>query len=342
MPPSALVRLGGELLSAVLDPTVVVPFNRLGFQLHRLGFREEDLDVDLSGRVCLVTGANSGLGFAAASALADLGAEVWLLCRDGARGRAALDAIRAGGARRDVRLARLDVSDLRDVRAFAAGERGALPERIDVLANNAGVLPAERTLTRDGLELTFATNVAGPFLLTRLLLPRLLAAGQGRILHVSSGGMYTAKLSTRDLDWTRRAKFDGVAAYAQTKRMQVVLTELLAERLAGTPVTVNAMHPGWAETPAVRSSIPRFHRVMAPFLRTPEEGADTLVWLAACRRLASSSGLFFFDRRAVRTHVVPWTREAPEERERLWALCCELTGVPAELEEGAKQPPRRR
>lgn len=305
-----------RLLDAVLDGTIVLSFDRAGYARHARRFRADDLKVDLAGRTALVTGPTSGLGRAAALGLARLGAEVVLLCRDAARGRALQRELRLATGSRHVGLELVDLADLGSVRAFA---RRCAPRRVDVLVHNAGVLPDERRLTPDGLELTWATNVAGPYLLTRLLLPRLKRAPQGRIVVVSSGGMYAQRLALDDLDWQQRP-FDGVKAYAQSKRAEVVLTELLAERLRGTRVTVNAMHPGWADTPGVRRSLPRFHRLMKARLRTPAQGADTIVWLAACARLEGESGRFWFDRQPVGTHLVPWTRETPAERQALLEL----------------------
>jgi NAD(P)-dependent dehydrogenase (short-subunit alcohol dehydrogenase family) len=209
------------------------------------------------------------------------------------------------------------MSDLASVREAAIAVAAA---PVDVLVHNAGVLPDERVETRDGLELTFATHVAGPFLLTRLLEERLAASPDGRVVWVSSGGMYTRRLTVDDPAWEERA-YDGVVAYAETKRAQVVLSEMFAARLAPRGVTVHAMHPGWADTPAVASSLPRFHFLTRPILRTRNEGADTVVWLAAADRAADETGAFWFDRRQRRTHLLPWTHEAPADREALWSLC---------------------
>ena len=312
----------GHALGRLVDPLIVPSFDRTGFRIHALRFAPEDLDVDLSGRRCLVTGANSGIGFETARALADLGADVVLLCRDRERGAEALERIRSETGSRRVSLVQLDVSDLAAVRSVGA----KLAEGpVDVLVHNAGVLPDARIETRDGLELTLATHVVGPFLLTRLLEPRLRASKDARVIWVSSGGMYTRRLSLRDPNWEGRA-YDGALAYAETKRAQVVLAELLAKALAGTSVVVNSMHPGWADTPAVRSSLPRFHRIARAILRTPGEGADTVVWLAACPKARSWSGRFFFDREPRRTHLVPGTRESLSDRRALWELCERLAG----------------
>ena len=255
----------------------------------------------------LVTGATSGLGLAAAEGFARLGARVWLLARDRLRGAQARATVvdRSGGA--EVHVGICDLSDLGSVREFAASFRAQTP-RLDVLVNNAGVLANTRTLSADGIELTFATNVVGPFLLTNLLIPllqqeRSLADCQ-RVLRRD----YTQRIRVDDLQMAS-ANYDGTTAYARAKRAQVILTDLWAERLRGSGVVVQAMHPGWADTPGVRASLPRFYTVTKPFLRTPEQGADTILWLGAAPEPGHSSGKFWHDRVARPTHLLPRTRE---------------------------------
>jgi len=315
----------GRALSCVVDPFIVSSFDRTGFRIHSLTFRAEDLEVDLSGRRCLVTGANSGIGYETALALADLGAEVVLLCRNRERGDEAAARVRQQTGNARISVEAMDVSDLSSVRA-AAARLSAAP--VDVLVHNAGALLDERVETPDGLEATFATHVVGPFLLTRLLRERLEQSSDARVIWVSSGGMYTRRLDLQDPNWTSR-RFDGVIAYAETKRAQVVLSELWAEALRGSSVVVNAMHPGWADTPSVQRSLPRFHRVTRNILRTPAEGADTVVWLVACPRARAWTGRFFFDREQRRTHLLPYTTESSEARRALWALCERLSAEPA-------------
>jgi hypothetical protein len=147
--------------------------------------------------------------------------------------------------------------------------------------------------------------------------------------------MYTQRLSLDDCEWRRRP-YDGVAAYAQTKRMQVVLAELLAEELPDSRVTVSSMHPGWADTPAVQTSLPRFWKAMQRRLRTPAEGADTVIWLAASPAARGRSGLFWFDRHPRSPHLLPWTRESDTERRALRELCIGAAAGRAPLK------PRRR
>ena len=322
----------GRALSRVVDPTIVASFDRTGFGIHSLAFDPADLDVDLAGRRCLVTGANSGIGFETSLALADLGADVVMLCRSAERGEEAAARVREQTGSRRVSVELVDVSDLASVRD-AASRLSKAP--VDVLVHNAGVLPARRIETRDHLEVAFATHVAGPFLLTRLLRERLEESADARVVFVSSGGMYTRALNLEDPNWTRR-DYDGVLAYAETKRAQVVLAELWAEELRGTRAVVNAMHPGWADTPAVKSSLPGFHRIMRRILRTPAEGADTVVWLAACPRASRWTGRFFFDREVRRTHLLPWTRESAQDRAALWKLCEELASAPAPSAAGSR------
>jgi NAD(P)-dependent dehydrogenase (short-subunit alcohol dehydrogenase family) len=307
----------GRTLGRVVDPTIALSFDRTGFRIHSLAFRPDDLDVDLSGRRCLITGANSGIGYESALALADLGGEVVLLCRSRERGEAAAERIREQTGNARVSVEELDVSRLASVRSAAE----TLRERpVDVLIHNAGVLPDERIETKDGLELTFATHVVGPFLLTRLLRTALEKSSDARVIWVSSGGMYTRRLNPRDPNWKKR-EYDGVLAYAETKRAQVVLAELWAEELRGSSVVVNSMHPGWADTPSVKTSLPTFYRFTRALLRTPAEGADTAVWLAASPRAKQWTRCFFFDRAIRRTHLLPFTKESDEDRSRLWRIC---------------------
>lgn len=291
-----------SLFDAALDATVLFSFDRNGFRRHAQAFDAADLAIDLSGRTMLVTGANAGLGRATVTALAKLGATVVMACRDLRRGEAA-----RAGLEGKTELLLLDVSSRADVERFVKAW-GARP--LDVLIHNAGVLPTERQTTSEGLELAYATHIVGPVALTEGLLPAL-RASRGRVITVSSGGMYPVKLELRALRGEVK-KYDGVAAYAQTKRAQVILNELWAAR--EPLVTLAAMHPGWADTAGVKGSIPTFHRVTRSILRSVEEGADTIVWLAACQRVAGQSGKFWFDRRPAKTHAFPWTLERPEDR----------------------------
>ena len=282
--------------------------------------------MSMQGRVCVVTGANSGLGKAVTHSLAALGATVYMLRRNRERGEAARAEIidRSGNAQ--VLLEIVDMSSQASVRA-GVQRLLAQTDRLDVLINNAGGLLNERQTSVDGLEMTFATNTLGYFLLTELLLPRLKASAPSRVINVSSGGQYLAKLVVDDLQFEARP-YDGVRAYAESKRAEVLLTQRWAGRLAGTGVMVQAMHPGWARTPGVAQTLPSFFKWLWPFLRTPAQGADTIAWLAAHPHLADAeNGQFWFDRQVRPVYKWGSPRNTPEEVERFFAACYTLTHV---------------
>lgn len=309
------------MLDTALDFTVVGGYTSLGFRFRRHRFSELPR---MDGKVVLVTGASSGLGRAAAEGFASLGAAVWLIVRNRERGEDVRAQMLSGSPAAKLQVGVCDISSLQAVREFARSFTSEAP-RLDVLVNNAGVLTQERELSADGIELTLATNVIGPFLLTNLLIPLLKRSAPARVVNVSSGGMYTQKIDPDDLQ-SEQGSFDGPRVYARSKRAEVILTELWAERLARTGVVVHSMHPGWADTGGVQSSLPRFYKLARPLLRTPAQGADTIVWLGASADTAASSGGFWHDRRRRPTHLLPGTRETSEDRERLWAECVALSG----------------
>lgn len=313
-----------SLLDRLLDFAVVPGFASVGYRLRS---RDWSAPPDLEGTSVLVTGASSGLGVATCEILAAAGAQVHMLVRNEGRGEEARARISERTGSGSLRVWTCDVSDLASVRSFADGFAQEVP-RLDALINNAGVMPSERTRTADGIELTFATNVAGPFLLTSLLLPGLRAAGQARVVNVSSGGMYTAKLDGNDPQLDER-EFDGTRFYAHTKRCEVVLTELWQERHEEIGVSFHSTHPGWADTPGVTDALPGFAKVMGPFLRDAKQGADTFAWLCWAPEPLAAPGSFWHDRCPRPTHRVPWTRESAEARVKLWSECARLTGVEA-------------
>ncbi|WP_068798828.1 SDR family NAD(P)-dependent oxidoreductase [Pseudonocardia sp. HH130630-07] len=324
-----------SLLDTVLDRTLIPGYSRIGHLIRRrswTGDRADPRRSSLAGRTALVTGAGGGLGEAAATGLVRLGATVHLLVRSPDKGRAAQDRIieAVPGLSRDrVPVQVCDLGELAGVREFAARFADEVPT-LDVLVHNAGLLPAERSETSEGNELTLAVHVLGPLLLTRLLADTLAAGAtrtgtDSRVIFVSSGGMYAQPLRDDDLQFAR-GDYGGTAAYARTKRMQVVLTGSLAEELAPRNITVHAMHPGWARTPGVTGSLPLFDRVVGPVLRTPAQGADTAVWLAAAPAAAIGTGRFWHDRAVRPAHYLSRTKETAAQRDRFLAEVDRLTG----------------
>lgn len=296
----------------------VARFTNLGYALHSRNF--SPVDADLSGETVLITGGTGGLGRATVEALAGLGARVVAVSRSADK----LDELRKE-IEGDIATIQADLSLMSEVRRVADRVNEEEP-RLDVLINNVGVLLPERQETEEGLEKTFAIDLAGHFLLTNALVPKLLDSAPSRIINVASGGMYSQRIRPEDLQF-EEGTYTGTAAYARAKRGQVILTEMWAELLEGTSVVVHSMHPGWAKTDGVASSLPTFNLLMKPLLRSPDQGADTIVWLAAGDEAASSTGGFWFDRRQVSTHLVEATRETQEDRERLWSGLVELTGA---------------
>ena len=204
----------GPLLDTILDRTILVGYTRVGYRMRR-GMWSTAEEQPMGGKVVLLTGGTSGLGLAAAEGFARLGATVRLAVRSEQRGKLARAQIVARSPNSDVQVGPCDLSDLKSVRQFAkhlGGETG----RLDVLVNNASALTSERMLSVDGIELTFATNVLGPFLLTNPLLPLLEKSRPARIVNVSSGGMYTQRIHLDDLQMAHE-EFDGPTAYARTK-----------------------------------------------------------------------------------------------------------------------------
>jgi NAD(P)-dependent dehydrogenase (short-subunit alcohol dehydrogenase family) len=316
---------GPSLLNELMDRLIVpgaLGFTRLGYRFRAGGWKP--LDISLEGRTMVVTGATSGLGLAASGELARLGARVILVGRNEAKAARAKEELLRSSGNEDIEIELADLSLMSEVRALA--ERLLQREGpIHVLINNAAVLPAERQFTEEGLELTFATDLLSPYLLTRLLLPRLESSAPARVVNVLSGGMYLAGIWLEDLQ-NLKGEFDGARAYARAKRGLMLLTEHWAEQTADAGVVVNAMHPGWADTPGVETSLPGFYRVMKPLLRSPEEGADTVVWLAASPEAAEISGRFFLDREPHPTSVLPGTRGTRKEREALRRALSEFAG----------------
>jgi retinol dehydrogenase-12/retinol dehydrogenase-13 len=277
------------------------------------------LRADLSGKTCLVTGASAGIGLAATHGLARLGARVVMAVRNPEKGERARRAV-MGATGREVEMAVVDLGSRKSIRAFARDFTARHPT-LDVLVNNAGIWSENRMASPDGVELVWATNVLNYFLVTELLRPQLQAAGKARVVNVAS--QLAGGLDLTDVQFERRP-WSGRAAYAQSKQADRMLTWALARRLSGTGVTANAMHPGFVATEIFGKGgglVSLFASLYSKLRgRRPEEGADTVVWLAASPDAEGRSGLFWIDRQERRCR---FRDEAGEEA--LWALCRDMS-----------------
>jgi NAD(P)-dependent dehydrogenase (short-subunit alcohol dehydrogenase family) len=278
----------------------------------------------MRGKTCVVTGANSGIGFETALALAGAGARVAVVCRTPAKSEQVVSEIRRRSPGSDVLPFAADLSSQRAVRTVAAQLASALP-RLHVLVNNAGLMLRERRLTEDGIETTFAVNHLAYFLLARLLEPALVAAAPSRIVNVSSRAHLAGTLRFDDLMGSRG--YDGWFAYAQSKLANVVFTYELARRLAGTGVSANCLHPGVVGTNIGHAGPTRIRygiKLVRPFLLSPKKGAATTIYLASAPEVEGITGKYFVDRREERTSDESYDRAAAA---RLWKVSEELTAA---------------
>src|SRR5215216_7747200 len=234
----------------------------------------------MEGKVVLITGGTSGIGRAAATALAAMGAEVVVSGRSRERGESAVEEIRDTSGNEKVSLMLADLAVQAEVRGLAEEFRDRY-DRLDVLVNNAGIIQSKRTQTPDGIELTLAVNHLAPFLLTNLLLDLLKKSAPSRIITVSSEAQRWGKMDLDDLQSKR--SYRALPVYGKTKLANIMFTYELAERLEGTGVTANCIHPGGVNTNFGNNQggpMNRLFRLFKPFMRSPEQGADTLVYLA--------------------------------------------------------------
>ena len=273
-------------------------------------------------KTIVITGANSGIGKAAAEGLAKQGARIVMVCRNVEKAEAARAEIVQASGNEAVEIVACDLASLASIRESAAEIQRICP-RIDVLLNNAGVVINSRQKTADGFEMQFGTNHLGPFALTNLLLPTLKKSAPARIVTVSSGAHWVGRLNFDDLN-KERGPYIGILHYATTKLENILFTRELARRLEGTGVTANCLHPGGVNTPIFDAQIPAYASFIRKVLRTPEDGAATSVFLATSPEVEGVSGEYFVDCKKARTS--PASKNTANAL-RLWAVSEKLCGL---------------
>jgi NAD(P)-dependent dehydrogenase (short-subunit alcohol dehydrogenase family) len=282
----------------------------------------------MTGKTVLITGGTGGIGRAAAIGLGSLGARVGITGRDRARADAAAAAIVRASGNPAVDVFVADMSRQAEVRRLAEEVLATYP-RLDVLLNNVGGFWAHRHATADGLEHTFALNHLAPFLLTSLLLDRLTASAPARIVTVSSGAQSLGRIDFDDL--MGADKYSGQAAYNQSKLANVMFTYELARRLEGTGVTATVLHPGVTSTAFGAEDMTRgwgpLIAVLRRFMNTPEQGADTPIYLASSADAEGVTGRFYADRKVKESHSASYDTTIAA---RLWRVSADLVGLPVD------------
>ena len=284
----------------------------------------ENVDSGMGGKVVLITGGTSGIGKAAATALAGMGATVVITGRNEERGKRALQEIREESGNDGVELILADLTVQDEVRRLAE-ELRERHNQLEVLVNNAGLVLSERTETPDGIETQLAINHLAPFLLTNLLLDLLKESAPSRIVTVSSDAHRWAKIDLDDLQ--SRKRYRGMQVYGKTKLANIMFTYELAERLEGTGVTANCMHPGGVNTNFGNNQggpMNLLFRLFKPFMRSPEQGADTLIYLASSPEVEGMTGKYLADRKVKAASDAAYDETT---RKRLWEASEELTGL---------------
>ncbi|XP_032941539.1 dehydrogenase/reductase SDR family member 12 isoform X2 [Catharus ustulatus] len=291
-------------------------YTRGGYESASKHFNPADVEVDVAGRSFLVTGANSGIGKATATEIARRGGTVHLVCRNKERAEVAKEEIVTETGNHNIFLHIVDLSNPKEIWKFT--EKFQNEHKLNVLINNAGCMVNNRELTEDGLEKNFATNTLGTYIMTTTLVPLLEKAADARVKH---------KIPEMNQHHFERKSLLKKLTYLppHLQRQQVVMTEQWAK--AHRNIHFSVMHPGWADTPAVRSSMPDFYERMKNSLRTDTQGADTVLWLAVSAEATKlPSGLFFQDRQPVPTHLpLAYTHSPPEDEEKLMEVLEEFS-----------------
>jgi len=291
------------------------------------GIKPSDLDhFDLTGKSYLITGANSGIGFATTQYLASHGGTVHMVCRSQDLALEASRKIMNETSNSNIFVHICDLKERINIEQLVHKIKNQ-NIHIDVVINNAGIMNHSKELNSDGVEVTFSTNLLSNFLLTNLLIPILQYSNDPRVIFVSSAGGLTQPL-TVDPIFSTLNPWDGRTAYAITKRQQIALCEKFASFYSNTKIKFFSMHPGWVDTPQISLAMPEFYQFYKNSLRTPQQGADTICWLCVTDKLdLSHSGEFFRDHQPEYKHLpLSMTSYSQIEIDNLWNTCCNLTG----------------
>lgn len=296
-----------NLFNQFLDLTILFSFDRSGFLRH---CPEPLKSRDLSGRHGIVTGASSGIGFEVAKSLMQQKMDVELIGRNLEKLE---NAFRSIACDPYAHYHSLDMANLNKVYAFA---KNTIKAPVDLLIHNAGDMPLSLKVTDAGFEQMFASQVLAPFILTKTLAELGKLNPGCRVVFVSSGGMYLQKLDLSDLLFVKNP-YNKYTGYANAKRAQVILAELFSKKYP--EYLFSSMHPGWADTPGVSHSLPIFKKLLDNRLRSAQEGADTILWLATADNYPN--GKFWFDRKEAKTTILNFYKTTEEENGALWTYC---------------------
>jgi dehydrogenase/reductase SDR family protein 12 len=306
--PTAIVenKMNAHLYKLFLP--VIFDFSKIGYNSVKKNFRA--LTEDLSNKTAVVTGASTGIGFETAMCLAKNGASVILVSKNLDRLKIAKEKIQHETGNTKIYMEACDLSLLEEAKKLAEKIKSSYSV-LDILVNNAGALFNERTVTDEGYEKSAALLLYSPYVLTEKLLPLLEKSKSPRIINVSSGGMYTQKVEISDPE--NEKDYNGAVAYARAKRGLVILSDHWAKSLQAKGIHSYSMHPGWADTDAVRESLPMFYEFTKLILRSPRQAADTVFWLSAAEEVGQITGGFWFDREKQPQHILNTTENSEEE-----------------------------
>ncbi|GAB4225780.1 MAG: hypothetical protein Tsb0021_01060 [Chlamydiales bacterium] len=300
-----------EWWDKLLDKSIYFSFDQSGYQRHAKSFEDEELEA--KGKTILITGGTSGIGLAAVEFFAKTGGSLIILSRDVDKAQQALDGINGADSKK-IQHFQVDLAEPDSIFSFV--KKSDLPQ-LDTIINNAGGMPQQLTFNSEGIEFIWASHLLGHYLLTEILVKNEKLKEGGRVITVSSGGMYPQKLDLSDLNFQKRT-YHRYKAYANAKRAQVILTEKWQENYDNR-FTFSVMHPGWVDTSGVEHAMPWFHWWMKRRLRSPREGADTILWLALTKK-DYPGGKLWFDRSIAPKHFFDYTKSSEEEKKQFMEL----------------------